>query len=364
MRRTLQQLWTSPWLRGAVMLVVAVAAVWFVLISLKVWFVIVAAFVLSYLLYPVMAWSQRVLHARWLGIVFFGIGLLILLGLFALLVVNVVHQLGDLPRQLPHLFELASSSSQGIPGFLRRLPLPDVVRTQIVDAYGSGSHGLDGLVQELADKLAAYVSGGGLFATVRAVFSDLVLLFGFLAMTLYLLLDFPRINRNLLRLTPLPYQDIVRDVLEKFEHSVGGYFRGQLVIAAVIGVLTGGGLMLLHVPLALSLGFLAGVFNLIPYFGPIISGVPALLMGATQGWWTVLAVLGIWTLANQLEGHVLSPVILGRAERLNPATMVMVLLLGVHLFGLVGALLAVPVASFLKLLVNDYYLPSRLHGGG
>lgn len=118
------------------------------------------------------------------------------------------------------------------------------------------------------------------------------------------------------------------------------------------------------VPLAASLGFLAGVFNLIPFVGVIVSGVPALLLAATGGWGKVLLALLVLWLANQLEGNLLGPFIVGRSTRLHPVTAIAAILVGATLFGLWGALLGVPTAAFLKVLLEEYYKKSRFYREG
>ncbi len=107
-------------------------------------------------------------------------------------------------------------------------------------------------------------------------------------------------------------------------------------------------------PLALSLGFLAGLFNLVSYLGVIISTLPALLLAAGVGGWQVLGVLGV-VAANQLETYILSPIILSRSTQLHPAAIIIAILIGASLRGIVGALVAVPLVAFLKLLYEDYY---------
>ncbi|WP_253705236.1 AI-2E family transporter, partial [Thermus scotoductus] len=115
---------------------------------------------------------------------------------------------------------------------------------------------------------------------------------------------------------------------------------------------------------AASLGFLAGVFNLIPFVGVIVSGVPALLLAATGGWGKVLLALLVLWLANQLEGNLLGPLIVGRSTRLHPVTAIAAILVGATLFGLWGALLGVPTAAFLKVLLEEYYKKSRFYREG
>ena len=125
--------------------------------------------------------------------------------------------------------------------------------------------------------------------------------------------------------------------------------------------MVGLGSWLLGVPLALSLGFLAGVFNLIPYLGVIVSTIPALILAASVGGWQVVGVLGVVTAANQLETLVHSRVILGRTTELHPAAVIIAILIGASLGCIWGALVSVPLVAFLKLLYEDYYQTSSFY---
>jgi predicted PurR-regulated permease PerM len=116
---------------------------------------------------------------------------------------------------------------------------------------------------------------------------------------------------------------------------------------------------LLDIPLAATWAIIGGVGNLIPFLGPIIASVPAVLLALLLGGWSLaLIVVLIFILINQIDANVLSPIILAKAAALHPVTIVLGILVGALLFGLWGALLAVPLVSFFKLLYVDYYLGS------
>lgn len=144
----------------------------------------------------------------------------------------------------------------------------------------------------------------------------------------YFLYDLPRLGRAALAVFPEPYQPLAQDLAAKLNASVGGYVRGQLLVALCVGFLVGLGFWLVGVPLAASLGFLAGVFNLIPFVGVVVSGVPALLLAATGGLGKAALALLVMVAANQLEAHVLGPLIVGRATRLHPVTAIAAILTG------------------------------------
>ena len=110
------------------------------------------------------------------------------------------------------------------------------------------------------------------------------------------------------------------------------------------------------VPLATAIAFIAAVFNLIPYLGPVIGAVPAVLLGLTVSPLTAVLAIVVFIIANQLEANILSPMILSRSTNLHPVTVLLAIMTGLSLYGLVGALVAVPVVALFKVLIEDYVL--------
>ena len=364
MRQAFAAVWQSVYVRVFVALVLATLIGLFVWQTRHVWFLALAAFLIAYLVHPLLAWSQRRFHAQWLGLLLFFLALLVMLGLIAWLVYGLVQQVVQFSQTLPELLRTVTGSAANVPQLIRNLPIPQSLQSQFVDAYRAAVGQLGNLTTGLLNGLESFILGGGLVGSLGAITNSLIDLFALLALTVYVLLSLPQVTRFLVRVFPNPYQPTAKDVMGKFERAVGGYFRGQLAIASTVGVLVGLGFYLLGVPLALSLGFLAGVFNLVPYLGVIVSTVPALLLAASVGGWQVLGVLGVVTAANQLETHILSPLILGRSTELHPAAVIVAILLGASLGGIWGALLAVPLAAFAKLLYEDYYQTSRFYEKG
>ena len=359
LRGAFRTVWNNAYVRVSIVLLAVLAALWLLGRTRTVWLTFALAWLVAYLVQPLVNWAERRLRARWLGVVFVLLIIFLLVGVTSVVVTGLVTQAAQFSSELPALTDRAVQTSQTLPAGIQRLPLPAALITVIDQAYQS----LGGLLQRLTSGLVAglegLVTGGGLVGGLRVIVEDVVRFFAFLAMTLYLTLDLPRVAQALLQAVPRDQQPLARDLGAKLERSVGGYVRGQLAIAVIIGVLLWLGLSLIGVPLALSLGVLAGLFNIVPFFG-VVGVVPSLLVAASLGGWQVVAVLVLFTAANQLESHVLQPLVLGRTAHLHPVTIILALLLGASLFGLVGAIIAVPVAAFLKLLYTDYYLKSRL----
>ena len=140
---------------------------------------------------------------------------------------------------------------------------------------------------------------------------------------------------------------------------VGGYVRGTLTLALLIGGLVGIGLSALGVPYALLLGVLAFSMEFVPFLGVIISGAASVLVALAVGWQKALLVLGYFVLVHIIEGEVVGPRIMGHAVGIHPATGLIALVAGTELFGVWGALFAAPVAGLLQAIGTTIWLELR-----
>ena len=364
MRQAFNTLWQSSALRVIVALVLLALLLFFFYYTRGVWITFLLAFLLAYLVQPLMTFAERRLRARWVGTLLFLLGFFLFLGILSALIAGLVAQVSSFVEDLPELITTVEEASENLPGLLSRAAIPGVLVNIINNAYQSVGSLLENLSEQFLTWLQNIFISGEVVGGVTVIIGDVVQFFAFLAITIYLVGALPRVQKSFAQAVPLPYRTLAADLSGKLEHSVGGYFRGQIIIALIIGVLTGVGFALLGLPLALLLGFLAGVFNLVPYLGVVVATVPALLLAAGMGWWQVLGVLIVVTVANQLETHIFSPLILGRTTELHPVTVILAILIGARLFGLLGAIFAVPTAAFLKLVYEDYYFKSRLYREG
>lgn len=168
-----------------------------------------------------------------------------------------------------------------------------------------------------------------------------------LMLTAFIASDAERIVDFFVATTPRAQRARLRALLGRIDHGLSGVVRGQVTICLVNGVLTLAGLLLLQVKYAFLLGILAAVFSLVPIFGSILSTIPIVLMALANGPSTAVLAL-VWILGiHALEANLLNPKILGDAARIHPALVVLSLIVGEHYFGIVGALLAVPLMSIL-----------------
>jgi len=365
MREAFRQVWANPYVRVLVYLFLFYLAFRLLERAWPALQILLTAFAFAYLTHPLVRFFESRRLPRVLGVVLVYLGLGLFLGLASYLAAQTVVELSRLAQELPRLLEPFLSWLLGLPDQVRTVPLPESLRPILAEA----SRNLQGLLQSFLEALLRFAQGllsqgGNLLGFFVSLVGGVFQLFAALTLSIYFLYDLPRLGQAALRAFPEPYQPLVAELAGKLDRSVGGFVRGQLLVAFLVGLMVGVGLALVGVPLAASLGFLAGVFNLIPFVGAIVSGVPALLLAATGGWVKVLLAFLVLWLANQLEGNLFGPLIVGRATRLHPVTAIAAILVGASLFGLWGALLGVPAAAFLKVLLEDYYRQSRFYREG
>jgi predicted PurR-regulated permease PerM len=176
-----------------------------------------------------------------------------------------------------------------------------------------------------------------------------------LVISLYLLIDGPRLGARSLAIIPAQHRAKALFLQENVSRVLGGYLRGQLTLAVIIGVTTGVGTALLGLPYAIVLGVLAGLFELVPMFGPILSALPAVLVSLFMPFPTVVWVVVFFLVIQQVENNVLAPRISGHAVGLHPLGAMFALLAGFQLAGLLGGLFAVPLAGVLWVLLGAAY---------
>jgi predicted PurR-regulated permease PerM len=207
----------------------------------------------------------------------------------------------------------------------------------IADALRDASTTLRGRVGDVVALSRTLLAG-----TLKAIFF-FVLLF---MLTAFISMDAPRIVRFVESLVPASWQGDLRRLLHGIDSGLAGVVRGQVTIMAVNGALTLFGLLVLKIPFAFALAALATLLYVIPIFGTILSSVPIVLLAMTSGGLSrgVLA-LGWILVIHALEAYVLNPKIMGNASRIHPVLIVLALLIGERSFGIMGALLAAPVAS-------------------
>lgn len=361
-----QHAWRSPWLRFAVFVTLIALAVWLSYrLSIQISNVIAAALIsytVAYLMNPLAVALEKRRFNRLAAVMIMLLVFGAVIGLTVLLIIAVINQIAQLLTNLPAwITQLNNWALDLLARYADNPMFADIQRQATEAVQGLATQATQAAVPLVQNLLAP---GGVVLSSVLSVGNVLVQILLILVLSIYMITSFDKVGLTLLRLLPRKWQPEALDLSEDVSKAVGGYLRGQLLISLFVGVFVTVGLTLLGIPNALAIGFLAGALNIVPYLGPIVATVPAVMLALPLGVWYAVGALLVFVMANQIEGYFLSPKILGDSTDLHPITVILALLIGLALFGLVGAIVAVPIAALGKLLLRRYYYNSDFYKNG
>jgi predicted PurR-regulated permease PerM len=193
-----------------------------------------------------------------------------------------------------------------------------------------------------------------LLGAALSAFSVFLLFIAVAVFSFYLLLERDKIKRNLHHLFPHLPKERVDTLAHKIEAKLGSWIRGEIVLMLIIGFATYIGLTLLRVEFALPLAVIAGLLEIVPNFGPTIAAIPAAIIAFVQAPILAIGVVALYVLIQQLENNIIVPKLMERAVGLSPLVIIFSLLVGGSVFGVVGALLAVPAAAIIHVVIEDF----------
>jgi predicted PurR-regulated permease PerM len=275
----------------------------------------------------------RVRLPRWAAILSVYVLLFTVVVLFVVLMVPpLASQARDFVAVAPDLISRAQQwlIQQGVLG--REITIGEAVRqapSAGSDAFGTVLSAIWGFV-------------GGVFGVLTI-----------LIVAFYLLVDAESIVRTLVRLFPRPERARVRDAFRRAGEKVSAWLAGQLLLGAIIGTTAAIGLWILDVPYFYVLALIAGIGELIPIVGPVLAAIPAVAVAFSEGPALALGVALFFVVQQQVENHVLVPKVMSRQVGISPVVVIMALLIGGSLLGIVGAILAVPTAAILQVLLQE-----------
>lgn len=325
---------------------VAFAALRFLVWPLRVLFAPVAlALVVVYLLNPLVSMLERRGVRRGLGVAIIFAGFVGILGLaLALIVPIIARQVGGFVEKLPDYVQEATTD---INEFAERRGLDfqiDLTSQQIRDAIVGNRDTIVGFI-------------GGVRTVASGVIHALITIVIGVILSIYILLDLPKIQRGVSSLVPEGRREELAELAERVGGVLGAFFRGQLLVALFVGVASALGLTFIaKIPFAVVVGLIAGIFNLVPLIGPFIGAIPAVFLGLLSGdpkraLWAMLVLLAI----QQIDNHVISPNVMGRTVRLHPITVMLALLAGGTIAGIFGMLLVIPAIASAKIIAQHLW---------
>ncbi len=178
--------------------------------------------------------------------------------------------------------------------------------------------------------------------------------------SIFLLLDRYRIQTYCLRFAPLEKHEQLNALINHLIRSTGGYLNGEMLFMVTFGSLISMGLYWIGLPFAILLGVISGFLTIIPMIGPNIALIPALLLAfITSGWLMVFKVFLLYVVVQVIENNVIGPLIMGKAVGLHPLAIMIAILVGGMMFGMVGIVLAIPVAACLNIILHEFLIHKR-----
>ncbi len=308
----------------------AVAVVWFLYLVKNILFLLFIALLVASIVNTGVRYLQKYIKYRTLAVIllyslFILFVILVLVGLIPLLIT----QIGDLHRSWPEY----SGRLLAIFPTAWQATLSDFIALDNIDWQSTL---------------------GSVVLTIKGFFGGVFNLVVVFALSFYMCLEENAWGRAMGYLLPNRYANQVRRIYNKVERQLSQWFQAQLILCSVMALLAYIGLMILGVKYALLLSILVFVGEIVPYLGPIITSALAVIFSFVQGPVTALIALIWFVIINQVENHILVPNIMKRAIGLNPIITITSLLVGVQLAGVAGALLAIPTATMIRVVLENY----------
>ncbi|WP_209122859.1 AI-2E family transporter [Alkalihalobacillus sp. BA299] len=295
------------------------------------------AAIITYLLHPVIENAHAYGVPRPIAVL---IIYLLFFGGLAYLVTTafpyVIKQLRELIENLPLIIQQIQEWSNV---FERQISaLPEGMQNQLADWIT----GLEGRAESI---------GESILAAIGSILSSFIYFIVIPFLVFYLLKDYQLIEKVAWYVTPKKWRKegvaFIRDV----DQSLGNYIRGQILVSMCVGIIAMVGLWLIGVPYPIILGLFIGMTDIIPYFGAFLGAFPAAIVAALHSWQMLLFTVLLIFILQQIEGNILSPVIVGKSVHLHPILIMVALLIGVETAGVLGLVLAVPILSVVKVVL-------------
>ncbi|THG90369.1 serine protease [Alkalihalobacillus alcalophilus ATCC 27647 = CGMCC 1.3604] len=292
------------------------------------------AALITYLLHPIVEGLHKYGLSRTLSVLIVFLVLIAVIAFAGFLGVPfIIEQVQEALQLLPEQMKEIQSYLAQLGSQLERLPAP---LSSHVDEWVEQ---LQALGVKALDQIEATA-----ISILKSALSLVVIPF----LVFYFLKDYGLIQKTVWYLTPKKYRKSLHRYAKDVDHSIGSYIRGQILVSICVFILATIGLWILGVPYAILLGLFIGACDIIPYFGPIIGAAPAIVVALMDSMQTGILAIVVLFIIQQIEGNILSPVIVGRTLHMHPLLIILALLVGVEVGGVIGLLLAVPILAVIK----------------
>ena len=315
--------------------------------------VLMVAVVVASTLAPIIRSAENMGIPRWLAVILVYLGLIAILTVAGLLIgPTVVEQIQRLLRKLPGYLDVLASLAENM---VMRFGIsePETIDriNQLFDLQSLTAWAFR------SSQLLLVRSLGVTRGIIDVVFSLILALL----LSGYMLSGSKKLIKGLVSLFPKPWDERLEAQVIPVSQRMGGYIQGRLVVSAILGMAVCVGLKIVGISeFALGLGVIAGITNLIPFFGPVLGAIPALIVAIAQGGWTFLWVLLLFVIIQNVETYLLDPLLVGSSVRVAPLYQLLAVLGGALLLGIVGALIVPPWVAGASAVLENLYLKPKL----
>lgn len=298
---------------------------------------IVVAYIFYYMLNPLVNFFSKKVSRFSASLLAILVGVVTVLIVIIGVVPIIVEQTQNLITSLPRYIEI-------VKGYLETYS--DNAYVQVVVEYVNTNLNVTKISERLV-RIATSIAQG----VVSSISSTASVLVTMPFVLFFLLKDASKFNKFVIGLLPSKLERSVSETIDEIDEKVGSYIQGQMLVSLCIGIMLFIGYNVIGLHYAFSLATIAAFLSIVPYLGPVIAITPAMLVAASTSWVMVVKMLVVWGVVQFLEGNIVSPNIMGRSMNMHPLTVIFVILIGVNISGVVGAILGIPVYSILKVLI-------------
>ena len=303
---------------------------------------IIVAYVFYYMLNPLVNFFSKKISRFSASLLAILVGVITVLIVIIGVVPIIVEQTQNLITALPRYIEI-------VKGYLEEYS--DNAYVQVVVEYVNTNLNVSKISERLISIATSIAQG-----VVSSISSTASVLVTMPFVLFFLLKDASQFNKFAISLLPKKFEKSVAETIDEIDDKVGSYIQGQMLVSLCIGVMLFIGYNVIGLHYAFSLATIAAFLSIVPYLGPAIAITPAMLVAASTSWVMVVKMLVVWGIVQFLEGNIISPNIMGRSMNMHPLTVIFVILIGVNISGVVGAILGIPVYSILKVLISKLLL--------
>lgn len=288
---------------------------------------------------PWVDWMRKKRVPRALGIIFIYAALFIIISsIIYLIIPPIAQQISELAINFPRYIEKITSSFSVFKEYANDQGILDNIKNNL----GIFSSNLQG-------------AAGGVFSTVSGIFGGIFSFFLVLVITFYMVVEESAMKKIVWSIAPSQHQPYIMQLIMRMQRKIGLWLRGQLILSIIIFILTFSGLLILGVDYALVLALIAGLTEFVPYLGPLLAAIPAIFLAFTQSPMLALFVAILYYIIQIVENNIIVPKLMEKVIGLNPIVSIVVLLMGFKIAGIMGAILAIPVATAAGVFLGDLF---------